>query len=436
MKKNFLSIATLVFVGVASMTSCKTEGCTDTSPLVTNFDSEADKDNGSCILRYELKEGEQLVTGNITSNTTWTSDKVWVLPSRIAVEDGAELTIEAGTVIKGVPGTQQNSSALVIAQGGKIKAIGTASKPIIFTSTDDEITSGTIASPNLRATDNSKWGGLIILGKAPISADADVVQIEGIPASDITGRYGGEVTNDNSGTLNYVSVRHGGSNIGEGNEINGITFGGVGAGTTVKNIEVVGNQDDGIEMFGGTVSITNAIVWAAGDDAFDTDQAWSGTLDNFALICTDDTDHAFELDGPEGSKLGTHTIKNGTVMGSAKAELGNFRDKVTVNFENIFFFNFNDTTGGRGDLSFDDSFEGTIDVSSMKNLEVYQDPAITWTLSKILKDGLDAQGSFVEAGKQTVGADLTKFAGWSWAISELENNIPKSQNLVAIFTEI
>jgi len=131
------------------------------------------------------------------------------------------------------------------------------------------------------------WGGILILGNAKGSFAGGVteVQIEGIPASDTNGLYGGSNDADNSGVLKYISIRHGGANIGEGNEINGLTLGGVGSGTVIENIEVVANQDDGIEWFGGTVSVKNALVWNSGDDAVDTDQAWAGTLDNFIVIC-------------------------------------------------------------------------------------------------------------------------------------------------------
>ena len=118
--------------------------------------------------------------------------------------------------------------------------------------------------------------------------------------------YGGADPADNSGKLEYVSVRHGGANIGEGNEINGITFGGVGTGTVVNYIEVVGNQDDGVEFFGGSVNASNVIVMNVGDDAIDGDQAYSGTITNFAILCSDETDHAFEIDGAEGARFCVH----------------------------------------------------------------------------------------------------------------------------------
>lgn len=419
MKKKSIAIATIFCVGALTLTSCKKpSGCTDDSILVTNFDPAAEENDGSCVYSYSLRSGETAVEGNITSNTTWTSDRVWVLPTRIAVESGATLTIEAGTVIKGIPGTGANASSLLIAQGAKIMANGTSSMPIIFTSTDDEIVSGEIASPNLNENLNAKWGGLIILGNAPISADASTAQIEGIPASDVNGLYGGSDPADNSGKLEYVSVRHGGANIGEGNEINGITFGGVGTGTVVNYIEVVGNQDDGVEFFGGSVNASNVIVMNVGDDAIDGDQAYSGTITNFAILCGDETDHAFEIDGAEGADVAEMTVKNGTVVGSANAELGQLRDSAMIHMENIFFLNFNDTTGGRGDFGFKDNGSETNFAdgrTTFTNIEVAENASITWSLSKILKDGVDSHGTFVTVGSQTVGADISKFANWSWA---------------------
>lgn len=263
------------------------------------------------------------VTSNITADATWTADKVYVLGGRISVVDGVTLTIEAGTIIKGEAGTGPNATALLIARGAKLMAEGTASAPIIFTTIADEIMpddikAGNFASPNLDPDISGLWGGLIVLGKATISAsndnneDISEVQIEGIPTSDANGLYGGNNDADNSGVLTYISIRHGGSNIGEGNEINGLTLGGVGTGTVIENIEVVANQDDGIEWFGGTVNVKNVVVWNAGDDAIDTDQAWAGTLDNFVVVTP--AGSCFELDGPEGTYVARHTIQNGTVV--------------------------------------------------------------------------------------------------------------------------
>ena len=287
----------------------------------------------------------KLVSTSIKTNTTWYADTVYQLTGRIAVEDGATLTIQPGTIIKGEAGTGSNATALLIARGGKLIAEGTASAPIIFTSVADEITpqlvaAGNFASPNLDPTINGLWGGVIVLGKARISAsntagDVTSVQIEGIPTSDQNGLYGGTDDNDNSGIISHVSIRHGGANIGSGNEINGLTLGGVGALTSVNNVEVVANQDDGIEFFGGTVSVSYAVVWNSGDDAIDTDQSWSGELNNFVLISP--ADHCFELDGPEGSYAAGHLIHYGDIYVGTGKDLINVDNNSIVDLKHLYF---------------------------------------------------------------------------------------------------
>ena len=386
--------------------------------MVTSFFACSDDDDD------QVESNELVITANITSNTTWETGKTYILGGRIAVTNGATLTIQPGVIVKGEAGVEANATALIIARGSKIDAQGSASQPIIFTSIADEIEPGDVESPNLLPTVNGLWGGVIILGRAPISVNTNEqnFQIEGIPASDPNGAYGGDIADDNSGILRYVSIRHGGANIGEGNEINGLTLGGVGSGTVIENIEIIGNQDDGIEFFGGTVSVENLVVWNVGDDAVDTDQAWAGTLDNFVVITGSATDHALEIDGPEGTygegtSMG-HTLTNGTIKGSTVAELGDFRDGARGTFSNLYFFNFPDpaVSEGRGDLSL--SGDETLTNLSNEYL-VFADIETTLpaevSLTSVFKNGTADAVSEVEAGANTVGADLTKFVGWSWA---------------------
>jgi hypothetical protein len=410
--KKTLTLVAAASALTLSFSSCQKKGCTD--PTALNYSESAKKDDGSCV--YAPAENEVVVTENVTANTTWTADKIWILGSRIAVTSGVTLTIEPGTIIKGQAGTGANATALIIARGAKINAVGTAAAPIIFTSIADEIQPGQIASPNLDPTLSGLWGGLMIMGNAPISADAASVQIEGIPASDPNGLYGGSDAADNSGVVKFISIRHGGANIGEGNEINGLTLGGVGNGTVIENVEVVANQDDGIEFFGGTVNVTNALVWNAGDDAIDTDQSWAGTLNNFIVVCGDQTDHALEIDGPEGSLLAGHTLTNGTVKGNDASELGDFRSSARGDFNNIYFFGFPDpATDGRGDFSLSSGSDATFAAGDLtfSNLQTTLPTGVA--LTAVFKAGTDVHATDVAAGANTVGANVSAFASWTWA---------------------
>ncbi|MCB0510493.1 MAG: hypothetical protein H6579_01190 [Chitinophagales bacterium] len=310
MKNYFLPFVSILFLAL-SLNSCKDDK--DACEGVTCNAGQTCVD-GNCVDNTT----SIVVEGFITADAEWTSDNVYELKGRVVVKSGATLTINAGTVIKGQEGTGTNASVLIIERGAMIDAQGTAASPIIFTSVLDNIVPGQLVGTNLSETDNELWGGVIVLGSAPVSTENGDVegQIEGIPANETYGVYGGSNANDNSGFLTYISIRHGGITIGDGNEINGLTLGGVGAGTTINHVEIVATLDDGIELFGGTVDISNAIVVYQGDDAFDIDQNYSGTINNIVGITGDGigTDEALEIDGPEGTTNfnGLFTISNGS----------------------------------------------------------------------------------------------------------------------------
>lgn len=370
------------------------------------------------------------IAADITANQTWETGKTYILGGRITVTANATLTIQPGVIVKGEAGSGANATALVIARGGKINAVGSATQPIIFTSVADEIQPGMIASPNLDPDIDGLWGGVIVLGRAPSSFanNANELQIEGIPPSDTNGRYGGNDPNDNSGMLKWISIRHGGANIGEGNEINGLTLGGVGSETEIENIEVIANQDDGIEWFGGTVSVKNAIVWNSGDDALDSDQAWAGTMDNFIILCGPNTDHALEIDGPEGTFNAAHTLTNGTIKGHPASEMGDFRDGARGTFQNIYFFGFSSpaSTNGRGDFSLSGEVDQDGNPIGNKSLDNFTNGILVFSkleatlaegvmLSTVFRNGTHVHASEVALHENTVGADKSAFAGWSWA---------------------
>jgi hypothetical protein len=348
------------------------------------------------------------VNFNISEDETWETGTIYILRGRITVESGATLTIEPGVIVKGDLGTQSNAKALMVARGGKLMAEGTAEQPIIFTSIDDEIKPGEIESPNLEPNESGKWGGLIILGKAPISVAGNLteVQIEGIPTSDLNGLYGGNDELDNSGVITYVSIRHGGANIGSGNEINGLTLGGVGSGTVIDHVEVVANQDDGIEFFGGTVSVSNVVIWNSFDDGLDTDQAWNGTVDNFVIV-SPNTGSAFELDGPEGSYFdGNATMMNGTVYaGPDIADLIDFDANSQIDMSDIYFFGI---TNGTSVKEYAAMAAGGGSVANFEHTLGALDPAVVFL--GIPTEELAA----VTVNANTVGADVSVF-GWTWA---------------------
>ncbi|UXX79730.1 hypothetical protein N7E81_01215 [Reichenbachiella carrageenanivorans] len=288
------------------------------------------------------------VDANISTDTDWTKDNVYVLKTRVTVVDGATLTIEAGTVIKGDASLSGAKAAvLMVARGAKLIAEGTATEPIIMTSTDDDIEPGQFKGTTLNQDSKGKWGGLVILGKAPVSAKTENPQIEGVDASDTNGQYGGDDAADNSGSIKYVSIRHGGAEIAEGSEINGLTLGGVGTGTTIENIEVYGNEDDGVEFFGGTVNVTNLLVYAVGDDGIDIDQSYAGEVKNFAVYTDKNSDKCLEIDGREGALDKSFTLTNGTIhaVGSDAKMEADFKSKAKGTLTNV------DMTGYKVKLS-------------------------------------------------------------------------------------
>ncbi|MDX5427258.1 MAG: hypothetical protein LPK46_03625 [Bacteroidota bacterium] len=284
--KSTLKFGIFALALAASVTSCKKDDPVD-QPVdnSTVFTESTLKDEDGNVVETILTVDDR---GEGIGTRTLTKDKTWVLDGFVFVNSGQTLTIEAGTVIKGKSGQGENASALIVARGGKIEANGTATMPIVMTAEADKIRqkadgTGFENGGNLNPTTSGLWGGLIILGNADVTSATTERAIEGIPTSEKRGLYGGNDDNDNSGTVKYVSIRHGGTDIGAGNEINGITLGGVGAGTTIENIEIIANADDGIEFFGGNVNVKYLLVTNAGDDAIDYDEGYKGMV-QFAFV--------------------------------------------------------------------------------------------------------------------------------------------------------
>lgn len=254
-----------------------------------------------------------ILSGKITSNLTLKANNIYKLRGLVYVTNGATLTIEPGTKIVG---EADKNGSLIITRGSKIMAEGTATNPIIFTS----------EKPSPKRGD---WAGLVILGAAPTNASfnnqAGVGEIEGgINNSEGLGLYGGTNAADNSGILKYVRVEYAGYAFLPDKEVNGITFGGVGNGTTVDYVEVAYANDDSFEWFGGTVNCSHLISYKGLDDDFDTDNGFSGKI-QFGIAVRDSQvadvsgSNAFESDNDaNGSALTpktSATFSNMTIIG-------------------------------------------------------------------------------------------------------------------------
>ncbi|GEJ44539.1 hypothetical protein CRS_11470 [Chryseobacterium sp. ON_d1] len=254
-----------------------------------------------------------ILSGKITSNTTLKANKIYKLRGLVYVTNGATLTIEPGTKIVG---EADKNGALIITRGSKIMAEGTAANPIIFTS----------EKPSPKRGD---WAGVVILGNAPTNASFGgangVGEIEGgINNSEGLGLYGGNNAADNSGVLKYVRIEYAGYAFLPDKEINGLTFGGVGNGTTVDYVEVAYANDDSFEWFGGTVNCSHLISYKGLDDDFDTDNGFSGNI-QFGIGVRDPQvadvsgSNAFESDNDaNGSTLTPQTsatFSNMTIIG-------------------------------------------------------------------------------------------------------------------------
>lgn len=301
--------------------------------------------------------------GSGVGNVTWSKDTVYILDGLVFVNSGQTLTIEAGTIIKGRSGQGEDASALIVARGGKLMANGTAAEPIIFTAeadnTNRNVDGELIGSDQLGLTTAGQWGGLIVLGNSSLNSSPGESAIEGISTDETRGLYGAinGVTNDadNSGVIRYISIRHGGTNIGADNEINGFTLGGVGSGTEIDYVEVIANKDDGIEFFGGTANVKHALVANCGDDSFDYDEGFRG-FGQF-WVSVNPGDRHGEHDGgtnPETAEpFATPTIYNATYIGGSRSRI-TFRDNAGGFYRNSIFESF----GNSNAIDVEDLSEG------------------------------------------------------------------------------
>ena len=256
----------------------------------------------------------QVLSGEISEDTTLSTDAFWALDGAVFVggdkENSATLAVEPGAVIFGASG----SDYMVVSRDSKIEASGTETDPIILTSKQDVLGEDTGAG---------QWGGLVLLGngisnKCPAEGDCSL-QVEGVEE----GFYGGIDNEDNSGTLKYVVVKNAGFEVAPDNELNGITFGAVGSGTTVEYVQVHNNSDDGVEFFGGAVNAKHLVLTSIDDDSVDWDHGYQGKM-QYVYIEQDadstDANRGIEADNdgsnPSAEPKSLPIISNLTIIGN------------------------------------------------------------------------------------------------------------------------
>nr|WP_294774890.1 T9SS type A sorting domain-containing protein [uncultured Flavobacterium sp.] len=290
MKKNyFVAILALIFNFASAQVEQTTyRGAFAPAPTAQWTDSWTNFDPNNAVYGTVTN----VISTDITTNTTWTSDKVYELNGTIYVRNNATLTIQPGTVIR----SNVAASALFVTRGAKLNAIGTASQPIVFTSKNA-----------VGARNRGDWGGIVLLGRGAYNVNNGENYIEGISQT-VETQFGGglsPINNDNSGTLKYVRIEFAGYVFSPNNELNGLTFGACGSGTTVDYVQVSYSNDDSFEWFGGSVNCKHLVALNGLDDDFDTDNGYNGIV-QFALSVRDplaadiSTSECFESDNNSG----------------------------------------------------------------------------------------------------------------------------------------
>ena len=247
----------------------------------------------------------EILKGELTANKTLLKDKVYALSGEYIVKTGATLTIQEGVKIVAMT-DDESVDYILVQQGAKIEAVGTKENPIIMTSDKKE---------------SGAWGGLHICGKAHTNAE------NGEGTSEIgNAAYGGSADNDNSGTLKYIRLENTGYALDSEHEANGISFYGVGNGTTVEYVQAYNGSDDGFEFFGGSVDVKHMVVTNCSDDSFDWTEGWNGR-GQFLVAYQEaketlgfDCDCLMECDN-NGKNFGAtpvacHTLANLTLIGN------------------------------------------------------------------------------------------------------------------------
>ena len=385
MKKNKFLLGLLTFAAL-TIISCAAD---DTADVIINLGGSGGTDPSGTV-----------IGGTLTADLTLSTGTEYNLTSALIVPENITLTIEPGVVVKATTGSDVY---VAVQKGGIIMAEGTSSNPIVFTSNS--------ATPN-----PGDWGGLIILGRAPINS---VVGGDATSTSEIGGLpYGGSIVNDNSGIIRYLRIEYSGGAADAASENNGFSFYAVGNGTTIDFIQAFEGADDGVEFFGGTVNASHISVIGAQDDSVDWTEGFSGTLTDVYIEHRQSHDKGIEGDG-FNTDIGNNsnpvfwsapTINNLTINGLGSSngnEAIRLRAGTRAIFNNVFIEGFEEG------FDLDDEETGTGVLANETGVTNISFDDVTLTLKNDTNGAFDANSFFSGLGNGT-GADYNSWnSGWT-----------------------
>ncbi len=366
--RKFKSLALLMAGAMGVMSSC------------SDSDSNTSGSEGNTIISGNVINPEGIQDFEIKGNQT-IKKGTYLMKGWCYITEGATLTIEPGTIIKGDKDTK---AALIVERGGKLIAEGTAANPIVFTSEQE--------AGNRKPGD---WGGIIVCGKA--TNNKGLMQIEGGPRS----MHGGSDDNDNSGTLRYVRIEFAGYPFAVDQEINGLTMGSVGRGTTIDHVQVSYCNDDSYEWFGGAVNCKYLIAYHGWDDEFDTDNGFSGNVQFFLgvrnpKIADTSLSNGFESDNnADGASTSPYTkvvFSNGTLVGPmGQADDFSNTKEYTASADGL-----NPNNGSKNGV-----FQAAMQIRRNSKLNCFNTVALGWPVGLLLdaEKGNPGSPTFAENGE-------------------------------------
>jgi hypothetical protein len=393
--KKFLSLLTLATL--LSILSLNTVGCSSTDSDDSTDTTGTTDTTTTTTTEYEI------LKGTIEEDVTLDASETYEFRGYVYVDDGATLTIPAGTLIK-----SSGQSALIVRRGGKLIVNGTAAEPVVMTSLEESPSAG-------------DWAGLAIMGKSPVSTADSTLGFEAIPSE----TFGGSDPADNSGSIRYLRVEYAGWEVATDQELNGITFGGVGTGTVVEWVQVHEGEDDAYEWFGGTVNGKWLVATGYNDDGFDIDYGFSGTITNGLNIQNANSDEGIEGGSKaEGTRYTNTTFDKLTIVANDQDNAILFKKNVTGTYTDVLLVgkgaaNAIKAEGNSVDFINDSTttfsnvfYTGTFTAVAPADINTVISAAFTSVTDGIGAD-CASKGDAATAGAGAVQADNLWYEGWT-----------------------